>query len=149
MKQLRLILFVFIATVFINGCSNVTEALTVLTSQDASSSHPLKSKKDLQIEKLIATGTWKYQPQAEDCEDTTWEQSFHKNRYYQSIGSACQLVDAFSVEAESWHVKNQNLYIVNLSSNDNDDIIIKYQINYLDNNKLVLTSENYRYEFLR
>lgn len=148
MKHYRNILIIFIATFFINGCSNFTEALTVL-SEPETSSHPLKSKSDLLAEKALISGTWKYQRQADDCNDTSWEQSFHKNRYYQSIGSACSLLDAFSVEAESWHIKDQNLYIVNLSPNNSDDIILKYRINYLDKKKLVLSNKGYQYTFLR
>jgi len=113
------------------------------------SSHPLKSKKDLQIERVLTSGVWKYQRQSDDCNDTRWDQRFYSNRYYQSVGSACLLVDAFSVEAESWHVKSQQLYIVNLSPKDSDDIILKYGIDYLDKSKLVLSSKGYKYTFLK
>lgn len=149
MNLFRKLLFVSITLVLLNGCSNFSEALTVLTQEKTISQHPLKSKTDIQIEKLLTSGTWKYQQQADDCNDTKWEQSFHKSRYYQSVGSACLLVDAFSVEAESWHVKSQNLYIVNLSPSDTDDIIIKYRINYLDSEKLILSSQGYKYTFTR
>lgn len=149
MSLLRKLMFAFVVSVLLNGCSNFSEALTVLTQEKVISKHPLKSTNDIQIEKLLISGTWKYQQQADDCNDTKWEQSFHKSRYYQSVGSACLLVDAFSVEAESWHVKSQNLYIVNLSPSDTDDIIIKYRINYLDSEKLILSSQGYRYTFTR
>ncbi len=131
----------------ISGCSNFQEALSTLSKGGTSAPHPLKSKQDLKIEKILTTGTWKYQRQEDDCKDTSWEQDFHKNRYYQSVGSACLLLDAFSVRAESWHVKNQQLYIVNLSPTDGNDIILKYGIDYLDQQKLVLSSKGYKYSF--
>ena len=132
----------------VTGCSNLKQ-LTSKTSSTEVSSHPLKSKKDLEIERTLTSGTWKYQRQADDCLDTSWEQRFHRNRYYQSVGSACLLVDAFAVEAESWHVKNQHLYLVNLSPNASDDIILKYGIDFMDNKKLVLSSKGYKYTFLK
>ncbi len=133
------------------GCSNFTEALKALSAEDATSvsSNPLKTKKDLLIEKNLTSGTWTYQRQGDDCKDTTWTQTFHKNRYYKSGGSACLLNDAFSVDAESWHIKNQVLYIVNLSPKEGEDIILKYGINFLDKKKLVLSSGQYKYTFLR
>lgn len=149
MKLIRKILFVFIVIALLGGCSNFSEALSVLTQQQTVSPHPLKSKKDLRIEKMLASGVWQYQQQADDCNDTKWEQKFHKNRFYQSVGSACLLIDAFSVVAESWHVKAQNLYIVNLSPSDSEDIIIKYRIDFLDSKKLILSSQGYNYTFLR
>ena len=93
---------------FITGCSNFTARLNAM-SADTASSHPLKTKKDLQAEENLTSGTWKYQRQSDDCKDTTWIQSFHKNRYYKSTGSACLIPDVFSVDAENWHIKNQIL----------------------------------------
>ena len=140
-------LTVIVLSLSVSGCSNLKRLASTTTA--SVSSHPLKSKNDLRIEKILTSGTWKYQRQAGDCEDTTWEQRFHRNRYYQSVGSACLLVDAFAVEAESWHVKGQNLYIVNLSPQDSDDIILKYGIDFMDNNKLILSSKGYKYTFLK
>ena len=114
-----------------------------------SSSHPLKSKKDLKIEEHLTSGTWKYQRQADDCNDTTWTQTFYENRYYKSGGSACLLADAFSVDAENWHIKNQVLYITNLSPKKGDDIILKYGIDFLDKTKLVLSNGQFKYTFLK
>jgi hypothetical protein len=149
MKLASLIL----ATFFITGCSNFTAMLESMSSSDANSkavsSHPLKTKKDLQIEEDITRGTWKYQRQGDDCKDTTWTQTFHKNRYYKSGGSACLLTDAFSVDAENWHIKNQVLYITNLSPKEGEDIILKYGIDFLDKEKLILSSGQYKYTFLK
>jgi hypothetical protein len=133
---------------FVTGCSNFNEKLMAMSSNSASS-HPLKTKKDLLIENNLTSGTWKYQRQGDDCKDTTWTQTFHKNRYYKSGGSACLLADAFSVDAENWHIKNQILYITNLSPKAGDDIILKYRIDFLDNKKLVLSSGQYKYTFLK
>jgi hypothetical protein len=136
---------------FISGCSNLQELFPALELTTASgNNHTLKSKVDLNIEKRLTTsGAWKYQPQGEDCDDTVWHQSFYKNGYYKSEGSACLLVNAFSVEAENWHVKGRVLYIINLSPIAGKDIILKYGIYYLDANKLVLSSGNYKYTFLK
>ena len=144
MKLASLILIAF----FITGCSNLNNKL--LTMSDASaSSHPLKTKKDIVIEENLTSGTWRYQRQSGDCKDTTWTQTFHMNRYYKSGGSACLLADAFSVDAENWHIKNQILYITNLSPKSGDDIILKYRIDFLDKKKLVLSSAQYKYTFLK
>jgi len=132
----------------LSGCSNFKSLVSNSTSLDGYS-HPLKTKKDLRIERLLASGTWKYQRQGDDCKDTFWQQQFYPSRYYQSKGSACKLIDAFSVEAESWHVKNQHLYIVNLAPVDGNDIILKYGIDYLDSGKLILSSNGYKYTFLK
>lgn len=131
----------------LNGCSNFNKMAS--NSSISASNHPLKSNKDLLIEKLLSTGKWRYQRQGDDCKDIAWEKSFHHNRYYKSVGSACLLDDAFSVAAETWYVKQQYLYIVNLSPNDNDDIILKYAINYMDAKKLILSSKGYKYTFLK
>ncbi len=149
MKLVSLILVVLFTT----GCSNFTESLEAMSSssseKNTASSHPLKTKKDLQTEKDLTSGTWKYQRQGDDCKDTTWTQTFHKNRYYKSGGSACLLVDAFSVDAENWHIKNQVLYITNLSPKEGEDIILKYGITFLDDKKLILNSGQYKYTFLK
>jgi len=148
MKQITSIILIAMMATLVTSCSNFNGSLSSASSLNASG-HPLKSKKDILIERILTTGLWKYQRQGDDCEDTRWEQRFYKNRYYQSVGSACLLVNAFSVEAESWHVKAQNLYIVNLSTSDADDIILKYSIDYLDSGKLVLSSKGYKYTFLK
>ena len=140
MKLAALVLMAF----FITGCSNFNEELS-----STKSSHPLKSKKDLQIENNLTSGTWKYQRQSDDCKDTNWSQTFYKNRYYKSGGAACLLEDAFSVDAENWHIKNQILYITNLSPIDGQDIILKYGIAFLDENKLILSRGKYKYTFLK
>ena len=145
MKLASLVLMAF----FITGCSSFNEKFASMSSSDESSSHPLKSKKDLQIEKVLSSGIWKYQRQGDDCKDTNWSQIFQKNRYYKSGGAACLLADAFSVDAESWHVKNQVLYITNPSPLEGQDIILKYGIAFLDNKKLILSSGQYEYTFLR
>ncbi|MEE9310083.1 MAG: hypothetical protein V3U64_03615 [Cocleimonas sp.] len=155
MKVVTLILVAF----FITGCSNLNKRLLAMSSNVATttntaavlttSPHPLKSKKDLQIEAGLMSGTWKYQRQGDDCNDTTWTQSFHENRYYKSGGSACLLADAFSVDAENWHIKNEILYITNLSPKEGDDIILKYRIEFLDQKNLVLSSGQYKYTFLK
>jgi len=134
-----------------SGCSSFIESLSNTTNDAVpiSSSHPLKTKKDLQIEEKLTSGTWTYQRQGDDCKDTTWTQTFHKNRYYKSGGSACLLKDAFSVDAENWHIKNQVLYITNLSPKAGDDIILKYGIDFLDNKKLILSSGEFKYTFLK
>lgn len=144
MRLASLFIIVFLMT----GCSNFTETHTAMPSNTASS-HPLKTKKDLQIEENLTSGTWKYQRQDDDCKDTTWTQTFHENRYYKSGGSACLLADAFSVDAENWHIKNQVLYITNLSPQEGEDIILKYSITFLDTKKLVLSSGQYEYTFLK
>lgn len=133
---------------FITGCSNFTERLNTM-SADTASSHPLKTKKDLQAEENLTSGTWKYQRQSDDCKDTTWIQSFHKNRYYKSTGSACLIPDVFSVDAENWHIKNQILYMTNLAPKEGEDIILKYDITFLDKEKLILSSGQYKYTFLK
>ena len=145
---LRSVPFIFIASMLLSGCSShfLVNKSSVFSEK---SSHPLKTKQDLLIEKALSYGVWAYQPQTEDCKDTQWEQKFDENRYYQSVGSACEIKDAFSVDAESWHVKNNMLYIVNLAPDDSDDIIIKYGIKALDRKKLILLSNGYEYTFLR
>ena len=111
--------------------------------------NPLKTFKDLRIEKLLTSGTWQYERQHDDCKDTNWTQNFYQNRYYKSIGAACLIPNAFSVDAENWYLKNQILYITNLSPITGDDIILKYGIDYLDQNRLVLSSSTYKYRFVK
>ena len=137
------ILILFVISFLFTGCSNFSSL------SDASSKNPLKSDKDLQIEKALIGSTWKYELQSDDCKDTSWEQTFHKNRYYKSVGAACLLPEAFSVDAENWHTKKQVLYITNLSPKDGDDIIMKYGIDFLDENKLVLSSGKFKYTFFK
>ncbi len=139
MKVLPLILLSFLFT----GCSNLKIATHTM------SSHPLKSQKDINIEKTLTNGEWKYKRQYDDCKDTSWTQTFYKNRYYKSVGDACLIPNAFSVDAENWHIKYQTLYITNLSPVKGDDIILKYRIDYLSNKKLILNSGNYQYTFFR
>ncbi len=80
----RISTFVFLS-LFISGCSNFNE--TGFNSS-GSSKNPLKTIKDLKIEKVLTSGTWKYERQFDDCEDTSWVQNFHSNRYYKSVGAA-------------------------------------------------------------
>ena len=127
------------------GCSNFNK----LESASAITKHPLKSELDIKIEHTLTSGTWKYERQADDCKDTSWDQTFYKNRYYKSVGAACLMPDAFSVDAENWHTKKQVLYITNLSPVNGDDIILKYGIDYLDTSKLVLSSGKYKYTFIK
>ncbi len=145
---------IIIMTFLITGCSGLQKDLQAFfpkldLSDDGPSSHPLKTKKDLEIEKHLTKGAWNYQRQDDDCKDTHWAQKFYKNRYYKSGGSACLLADAFSVEAENWHIKNGVLYITNLSPIGGNDIILKYGINYLDDKKLILSSGKYKYTFVK
>lgn len=146
-RILQLSLLLLLITLF-SGCSNVKSLVASNGVTNNKTSNPLKSKDDLIIEKLITHGTWVYQRQNEDCDDTTWKQRFHKSRYYQSAGSACLVPDSFSVDAESWYIKDQNLYITNLSPKEKDDIILKYGIEYIDKAKLELSSNGYKYIFL-
>lgn len=145
-RILQLTLILLLIT-FTTGCSNIKGLLN--TSSKIQTRNPLKTESDIKIERLLTSGTWKYQSQGEDCDDTVWRQRFLLNRFYQSIGSACQVPDAFSVDAESWHVKNQYLYIVNLNPNGANDIVLKYDIDYIDKAKLILISNGYKYTFLK
>lgn len=147
MNQLLKLTLILLLIAFTSSCSSLKGVLS--STSGIQTKNPLKTETDVKIEALLMSGTWKYQSQGEDCDDTIWRQSFHFNRFYHSIGSACQVPDAFSVDAESWHVKNQFLYIVNLSPNEADDIILKYDIDYLDAAKLVLISNGYKYTFLK
>lgn len=144
MRTLSRISTFVLLSLFISGCSN-------LKTMEAASNpkNPLKTFKDLTIEKLLTTGTWSYERQSDDCKDTNWTQNFYKNRYYKSVGAACLIPNAFTVDAESWYLKNQILYITNLSPIAADDIILKYAIDYLDENKMILSSANYKYAFVK
>ena len=121
----------FLFTMVFSGCSNVKSFLAT------------------GLQNLIMSGTWNYQRQDSDCKDTAWQQRFHRSRYYQSMGSACLVPNSFSVEAESWHIKNQNLYIVNLTPKEEDDIVLKYAIEYIDKAKMIVSSNGYRYTFIK
>ena len=143
-NTMRLITLLVISLLF-TGCSRYLRAPSV----NAPSNNPLKTIKDLQIESALVGGTWKYERQGDDCEDTNWEQSFHYDRYYKSVGAACLLPQAFSVDAENWYTKQQILYITNLSPKNGDDIIMKYRIDFLDENKLVLSSGKFKYTFFK
>lgn len=122
---------------------------SALFSTNTNSTNPLKSDQDNYIEKILVNGKWLYQRQANDCKDTYWAQQFYKNGYYKSGGSTCLLSDTFSVNAEAWHVKGQILYIVNLSPRDNEDIILKYGVEILDKNRIILRSATDTYTFIR
>jgi len=140
---LNISIFLFL-TLFVTGCTNGK----IGPGENAASvKNPLKTPKDLRIEKILTSGTWKYEPQEDDCKDTQWVQNFYKSRYYKSVGAACLVPDAFSVDAESWHVKNKILYITNMSPIQGDEIILKYGIHYMDENRMILSSGNYKYIF--
>ena len=129
----------------ISACSNLEQAN--LNSVQNTSKNPLKSAKDLKIEKILTSGTWKYQRQSDDCKDTSWVQNFYPSRYYKSVGAACLVPNAFSVDAESWYLKDQILYVTNLSPDSGEDIILRYGVEHLDNNSLVLASGGFKYTF--
>lgn len=133
-------------SIFISGCSNFADTGFGNTSFVK---NPLKTAKDLKIERVLTSGTWKYERQSDDCKDTSWVQNFHLNRYYKSVGAACLIPNAFSVDAESWYLKDQILYVTNLSPNSDDDIILRYGVDYLDKNRLVLSSGKYKYTFVK
>jgi len=135
--------FAFLS-LLLSGCGNVIGAV----DGPRSSKNPLKTAKDIQIEKILISGIWTYERQSDDCKDTNWVQSFDSNRYYRSTGAACLIPNAFTVDAENWHLKNKVLYVTNLSPNG-DDIILRYGIHYLDENKLVLSSGKYKYTFVK
>lgn len=132
-------------SVTMTGCASLQKAN--FGSIEGSIKNPLKTAKDLNIEKVLTSGTWKYERQSDDCKDTNWVQNFYANRYYKSFGAACLIPHAFTVDAESWHLKNQILYVTNLSPDSGDDIILRYGIHYLDANRLVLSSGDYKYTF--
>ena len=135
-------------SLFMTGCSNFNE-IGLSGTANGSIKNPLKTNKDIEIEKILTSGEWKYERQSDDCKDTNWTQVFSANRYYKSVGAACLIPDAFSVDAENWYLKNKILYVTNLSPNSNDDIILKYGIHYMDANRLVLSSGNYKYTFVK
>jgi len=135
-------------SLLISGCSNIS-ALGSGKLNPGSVKNPLKTQQDLKIEKILSNGKWTYERQSDDCKDTNWTQKFHANRYYKSVGAACLIPDAFSVDAESWYLKDKILYVTNLSPNSDEDIILKYGIHYLDDNRLVLSSGNYKYTFVK
>ncbi|MEH6455364.1 MAG: hypothetical protein V7749_03520 [Cocleimonas sp.] len=141
----RISTFVFLS-LFISGCSNFTGPRF---NYEGSVKNPLKTNKDLKIEKVLISGIWTYERQSDDCKDTNWVQSFDSNRYYRSVGAACLIPNAFSVDAENWYLKDQILYVTNLSPDSDNDIILRYGIDYLDQNRLVLSSGEYKYTFLK
>lgn len=143
---LKVSTFVFLS-VFFSGCSYF-EGTSDLNAV-GSSKNPLKTAKDLKIEKVLTSGTWTYERQFDDCKDTNWVQNFYSNRYYKSVGAACLIPNAFTVDAENWYLKNQILYVTNLSPDSGEDIILRYGIHYLDENRLVLSSGEYKYAFVK
>jgi len=146
MRTLIKIISFGLLSLFISGCSNTSGSGL---SNEGSKKNPLKTVKDLKIEKVLTSGIWTYERQSDDCKDTNWVQSFDANRYYRSVGAACLIPDAFSVDAESWYVKENILYVTNLAPNSDDDIILRYWIHYLDQNRLILGSGNYKYTFVK
>ncbi len=147
MRNLSKIGTLVLLSLVMTGCANLK--LSNVNSVDGSSKNPLKTAKDIAIEKVLTSGTWKYERQSDDCEDTNWVQNFYPNRYYKSVGAACLIPNAFTVDAENWHLKDQILYVTNLSPNSGDDIILRYGIHYLDENRLVLNSGEYKYTFTK
>lgn len=141
MRLFTVLLFSFVFA----GCSSLNPSIEA----GSKTQNPLKSTKDIEIERALSSGTWTYQRLEEDCKDTQWKQTFHTNRYYKSVGDACLIPDAFSVDAESWHIKKQILYVTNLSPLKGEDIILKYRIDFLDESKLVLASGEYKYTFTK
>jgi len=146
MKKLN---FLIVALLFVSGCSNFNELMPTNTLFSQTVANPLKTSDDNRIENLLVGGKWLYQRQPSDCADTYWAQHFYKNKYYKSGGSTCLLSDTFSVDAENWHVKDQILYILNLSPKAGEDIILKYGVSTPNRNKLVLRSAEHTYIFLR
>ncbi len=128
----------------LSGCSGLSELL-----QPVNDANPLKTVDDQRIERVLLGGKWLYQRQADDCADTYWAQHFYKNGYYKSGGASCLLSDSFSVDAENWHIKNQVLYIMNLSPKQGEDIILKYGVALEGRNKLILRSATNTYTFIR
>jgi len=147
MKNISKISTLMFLTFLISGCSNLQQGY--FSNTQSSVKNPLKTAKDLQIEKSLTSGSWKYERQSDDCKDTNWVQNFYPNRYYKSIGAACLIPNVFTVDAESWHLKGQILYVTNLSPDSGEDIILRYGVHYLDENKLILSSGQYKYTFFK
>jgi len=147
MKNISKISTLMFLTFLISGCSNLQQGY--FSNAQSSVKNPLKTAKDLQIEKSLTSGSWKYERQSDDCKDTNWVQNFYPNRYYKSIGAACLIPNVFTVDAESWHLKGQILYVTNLSPDSGEDIILRYGVHYLDENKLILSSGQYKYTFFK
>ena len=145
---MRIITVVLIAFLM-SGCSLIEDIRQNEPDALLKSDHPLKTRQDIRTEKLLIGGVWKYQRQDDDCKDTEWQQAFYKNRYYRSGGAACLLKDAFSVDAENWHVKKTMLYITNLAPDAGDDIILRYTIKHLSKGKMILHSNGFDYTFLK
>lgn len=147
MRNLSKISVLMFLSFTITGCASLQKA--TLGKAEGSIKNPLKTVKDLNIEKVLTSGSWKYERQNDDCKDTNWVQKFYANRYYKSVGAACLIPNAFTVSAENWHLKDQILYVTNLSPVSGEDIILRYGIHYLDENRLVLSSGDYRYSFTK
>jgi len=144
MKKVTLLFVLFLLA----GCSSFNEFLQK-NALDSQTANPLKTQNDSRIEQILVGGKWLYQRQQNDCADTYWAQHFYKNKYYKSGGSTCLLSDSFSVNAENWHVKDQILYILNLSPKTGEDIILKYGVSAPTRNKLILRSAEHTYIFKR
>lgn len=147
MRKLSKISALMLLSFVITGCANLQQSN--FGKLEGSIKNPLKTEKDLKIEKTLISGAWKYERQSDDCKDTNWVQNFYSNRYYKSVGAACLIPNAFTVDAENWHLKNQILYVTNLSPDSGEDIILRYGIHYLDENRLVLSSGDYKYNFVK
>ena len=149
MKIISILIITLLTTGLTTGCSVISKMRQNDPETLLKSDHPLKSRQDIRTEKLLTGDVWKYQRQEGDCKDTEWAQSFYKNRYYRSAGAACLLKDAFSVDAENWHVKQTMLYITNLAPDAGDDIIMRYYIKHLSEKKLILRSNGFEYTFIK
>ncbi len=151
MKKTSLIVLISLLLTVLSGCSNFNDFIQsgAFHSINQNSPNPLKSPADARIEKILVGGKWLYQRQADDCKDTYWAQHFYKNGYYKSGGATCLLSDSFSVDAEAWHVKDQILYILNLSPRAGEDIILKYGVEMPTKNRMILRSSDSTYTFIR
>ncbi len=151
MKKTSYILLTSLLVTVLSGCSNFNDFIQSGTFYgiNKNSANPLKSQEDNRIEKILVGGKWLYQRQPDDCKDTYWAQHFYKNGYYKSGGATCLLSDTFSVDAEAWHVKDQILYIINLSPRVGEDIILKYGVEIIDKNRIILRSAENTYTFIK
>ena len=151
MKNISFIVLISLLLTALSGCSNFNEFIqsSAFYNLNKNSSNPLKSKEDSRIENILVGGKWLYQRQIDDCKDTYWAQHFYRNGYYKSGGATCLLSDSFSVDAEAWHVKGQILYILNLSPRAGEDIILKYGVEIIGKNRIILRSAQDTYTFIR
>ena len=151
MKKTSFILLLSLLVTLLSGCSNFNDFIQsgAFHGINQNSPNPLKTQEDTRIEKALVGGKWLYQRQPDDCKDTYWAQHFYKNGYYKSGGATCLLSDSFSVDAEAWHVKDQILYIINLSPRAGEDIILKYGVEIIDKNRIILRSAENTYTFIR